>query len=399
MQLLDAAVDDRAVPSQEPAWLVPRSAYLHVPFCRTKCLYCDFNTYAGKDRLIGEYVAALVAETTRRIDETGAQPLETIYFGGGTPSLLAPAQVGRLMAALRLNSGIAPAAEVSFEANPGTFGEHYLHALLDCGINRLSLGMQSLRDETLRKLARTHNAAQALGAVRIARAAGVPSVSLDLIYGLPWQTRDQWVDDLQRALETEPDHVSLYALMVEEGTPLSTLVARGSWPVADSDLSADMYEAALPILERAGFLHYEISNWARAGHESRHNLRYWRNEAYLGLGAGAHSYVGGRRFWNVRGIEDYIVRSGARRPLVDGDERLDAQSQIGETAMLALRLRRQGIEFERFRRRFGVDPLRRWEATIEELERHNLLQRTAERIILTDAALLVSNEIGSRFLA
>ena len=375
----------------------PQAAYLHVPFCRTKCLYCDFNTFAGKERLIGEYVAALSGEIAGRAPE-GAGPLRSVFFGGGTPSLLPLGAVRRLQDGLRRSYGIAPGAEVTLEANPGTFGPHYLEGLLAAGVSRLSLGVQSLDDDTLRRLARTHNAAGAAAAVRLARAAGVPSVNIDLIYGLPWQTLASWSDGLDRALETEPDHISLYALMVEEGTPLATLVARGRWSVPDDDAVADMYEAALPRLAAAGFEHYEVSNWARPGHASRHNLVYWRNEAYLGFGAGAHSYVAGRRFWNVKPVEGYIRRRARRESVVAGSETLPPEARMGETAVLALRLRREGIDFERFGARFGVDPLRQWGAVFDELAGTGLIEVDARRAVLTDAGLLVSNEIASRLL-
>ena len=385
--------------TQEAApWLVPRAAYLHVPFCRTKCLYCDFNTYAGKERLIGEYVAALAGEIARRAGEAAGQPLRSVYFGGGTPSLLAAAQVRRLLDTLRRTCGVAPDAEVTLEANPGTFGAAYLEALAAGGVTRLSLGVQSLDDETLRRLARTHSADRALADVRLARRVGLRSVNFDLIYGLPWQTTESWLADLQRALETEPDHVSLYALMVEEGTPLATLVAKGRWQVPDADAVADMYEAALPVLSRAGFVHYEVSNWAWPGYESRHNLVYWRNEAYLGCGAGAHSYAGGRRWWNVKPIEGYIRRIAAGESAAAGEERLSPAEQIGETAILALRLRHEGIDFDRFQARFGVEPRARWREQLAELSALGLLEVDAQRARLSDAGLLVSNEIGARFL-
>lgn len=304
----------------------------------------------------------------------------------------------RLVLALRGAYGVATGAEVTLEANPGTFGPHYLEGLLAAGVSRLSLGVQSLDDETLRRLARTHNAAGAVEAVRLARRAGVPSVSLDLIYGLPWQTLTSWRDHLRRALDTGPDHVSLYALMVEEGTPLATLVARGRWSVPDDDQVADMYEAALPILAEAGLGHYEVSNWARPGLASLHNLVYWRNEAYLGFGAGAHSYVDGRRSWNVRPIEGYVRRIARREGVVAGEETLASEATLGETAALALRLRQEGIAYERIRARFGVDPRQEWAGVFEELDGTGLLEVDGERARLTDAGLLVSNEIASRFV-
>jgi oxygen-independent coproporphyrinogen-3 oxidase len=383
---------------EAPPWLVPRAAYVHIPFCRTKCVYCDFNTYAGKERLIGEYVAALAQEVEASARASAGAPLHTVYFGGGTPSLLRVAQVRRLLGALHRACGVAPGAEVTLEANPGTFGQAYLEALVALGVTRLSLGIQSLDDETLRRLARTHNAATAIGAVDLARGAGVRSVNADLIYGLPWQTPERWLRDLRTVLDTEPDHISLYALTVETGTPLHTLVARGRWRVPDADGVADMYEAALAPLERAGYRHYEVSNWARPGHESRHNLTYWRNEAYLGCGAGAHSYVHGRRAHNVRSIEEYVRRVGTGRPLVAGEETLDAAAQLGETAVLALRLRHEGIEFDRFRTRFGIEPRTHWSAELRELAEVGVIEVGPDRARLTDAGLLVSNAIGARFL-
>lgn len=377
---------------------MPTAAYVHVPFCRTKCLYCDFNTYAGKDRLIPEYVAALATDTLRGATRTNGLSLRSVYFGGGTPSLLTLAQLRRLMEALRKGTGIAPDAEVTLEANPGTFGQAYVEGLHVLGVNRLSVGVQSLDDETLRRLARTHNAAQALDAVRLARAAGVHSVNVDLIYGLPWQTLDSWREHLRAALAVEPDHVSLYALMVEEGTPLATLVARGRWGVPDQDAVADMYEAALPLLREAGFAHYEISNWARPGHESRHNLVYWRNESYLGFGAGAHAYVRGTRSWNVRSIDEYVRRVSTHTDATEGSETLTDDKRMGETAALALRLPQEGIDFARFRERFGVDPRERWAAELRELSDAGLLVVDDESARLTERALLVSNEIAARFV-
>lgn len=381
-----------------PPWSVPRAVYLHIPFCRTKCLYCDFNTYAGKERLTGDYVAALVDELRQRAPEAGGQTIRTVYFGGGTPSVLTLTQVRRIIGALRRHYTVDPAAEITFEANPGTFGTAYMAALVESGITRVSLGVQSLDDETLRRLARTHNAQTAIDAVSLCRQGGVRSVNLDLIYGLPWQSTAQWRDHLQRALATEPDHISLYALTIEEGTPLATLVGRGSWQVPDADEVADLYEAALPVLERAGFTHYEVSNWGRPGHASQHNLVYWRNEAYLGCGAGAHSYVGGRRFWNVRPIEQYIGRVQSGQTLEAGDERLDENHLIAETAALALRLRNEGLDYARFQERFGIDPRQRWPAELQELAEVGVLRLGATQATLTDAGLLVSNDVAARFM-
>ncbi len=382
-----------------PRWHTPRSAYIHVPFCRSMCAYCDFATFAGVEQHIPAYVVALAEEI--RIGSSGAQfdiPLETIYFGGGTPSLLDPAQLKTIIKAITTRFGAHPnLAEVSLEANPG-FNPELIDAWVNLGVTRVSLGVQSLHDPTLKRLGRTHDADGAIRAVEALKACGSISVNLDLIYGLPWQTLEMWRENLKTALNTEPDHISLYALAIETGTPLARQVARGQWAVPDDDLVADMYDAALPELTQAGFRHYEVSNWAKPGHESRHNLAYWRNEAYHGFGVGAHRHIGGRRSWNVRSLTDYLAAMQSGRPVEEGSETLGPDATPGETAMLALRMRDEGIDFTRFIERFGIDPRERWRKVFEEVAPHGLLHVDDSRACLTDRGLLASNDIASRFL-
>ena len=397
-----------------PRWHTPRSAYIHVPFCRTMCAYCDFATFAGVEQHIPAYVVALAEEIRNRseyksgamgwgsgIGSPGAEPdipLETIYLGGGTPSLLEPAQLGTILKAITARFGaLTNAAEVTLEANPG-FNPVVIGSWVNLGVNRVSLGVQSLDDPTLKRLGRTHDADTAIRAVEALKAFGSISVNLDLIYGLPWQTLEMWQDHLRRALDTEPDHISLYALAIEAGTPLAKQVSTGQWAVPDDDLVADMYDAALPELARAGFRHYEVSNWAKPGHESRHNLAYWRNEAYHGFGVGAHRYIAGRRSWNVRSLDHYLAAMQSGRPVEDGSETLGQDALPGETAMLALRMRDEGIDFARFIERFGVDPRDRWRTVFEEVAPHGFLKVDDSRACLTDRGLLASNDIASRFL-
>ncbi|MCX5986458.1 MAG: radical SAM family heme chaperone HemW [Chloroflexi bacterium] len=390
---------DGKIGAPPPRWHTPRSAYIHVPFCRTMCAYCDFATFAGVEQHIPAYVASLADEI--RIGSPGANPdvpLETMYLGGGTPSLLEPAQLETIITAIATRFGARlNLAEVTLEANPG-FNPALIGSWVNLGVNRVSLGVQSLDDPTLKRLGRTHDAETAIRAVEALKACGSISVNLDLIYGLPWQTLEMWQEHLKRALETEPDHVSLYALAIEVGTPLASQVSSGQWSVPDDDLVADMYDVALPELTQAGFRHYEVSNWAKPGHESRHNLAYWRNEAYHGFGVGAHRYIDGRRSWNVRSLDHYLAAMQSGRPVEEGSETLGPDATPGETAMLALRMRDEGIDFARFIERFGIDPRERWRTIFDEVAPHGFLRVDDSRACLTDRGLLASNDIASRFL-
>ncbi|MBI2866145.1 MAG: radical SAM family heme chaperone HemW, partial [Chloroflexi bacterium] len=339
--------------------------YLHIPFCRSKCAYCDFNSYPGMEGLIDSYVAALA----REMELWGDQDLTvaTLYLGGGTPSLLSPRQLGRLLEAAGRHLGLVPGAEVSLEANPGTVGQAWLVAARRLGVARLSLGVQSFRDAELRLLGRIHSAAEAKESFDLARQAGFANINLDLIYGLPGQTIGCWQATLEAALRLEPDHLSLYCLTLEQGTPLARRVAEQEVPAPDPDLAADMYRLAEEMLAQAGYSHYEISNWARPGGECRHNLVYWRNGPYLGLGAGGHSSWQGYRFYNIAypatyirqvaglcpssgGTED-VVRS--RSPLA-GLEAVSAPLERAETVILGLRLA-SGLSLRDFSQRFGVE--------------------------------------------
>ncbi len=286
--------------------MTPLSVYVHIPFCTIKCGYCDFNAYAGMDALKGDYQAALLAEIQACAETLAAHEVVSIGFGGGTPGESPAGHIGGVIQAIRTHGTLADDAEVTLEANPGTSTPAYLAALREAGVNRISLGAQSFDPAHLGFLDRIHSV-EAIGAsVRAARAARFESVNLDLIYGLPDQSLDHWRGQLQQALALRPDHLSLYALTVEEGTLLHKRVESGAVTMPDGDLVADMYDLASEILGDAGFHHYELSNWALPGHESRHNLAYWTDRDYLGVGAGAHGYLGGRRYENAAHPRDYI---------------------------------------------------------------------------------------------
>jgi oxygen-independent coproporphyrinogen-3 oxidase len=338
----------------------------------------------------------------------------TVFFGGGTPSLLPLPEVDRIVTALRQHFRLAADAEFSCEANPGTIDRPYLQGLRSLGVNRLSLGVQSFHDDELATLGRIHTAEEAREAYHTARQAGFDNVNLDLIYGLPRQTMTAWHHTVREAIALRPDHLSLYALSVEEGTPLAEAVAHGRLPPPDADLAADMYLWAEDALAAAGYQHYEISNWALPGRQCRHNLAYWLNESYLGLGAGAHSCFGGFRFANVKDPRRYIplVEESAKgdgrlaeglAPFLAGlghiasAEQMTAARAMAETVVLGLRLV-EGLPLEGFRRRFGQELMSVYGPQVEELEGLGLLERIDGCLRLTTRGRLLGNEAFLRFL-
>ena len=327
----------------------PEGLYVHIPFCATKCPYCDFNTYAGIEAMMGPYLSALRSEIELWGGVLGGPRLETVFFGGGTPSYLPPGSLETLLDAIRGEFGLTGDAEITAEANPDDLGEEKLSSMLDAGINRLSIGVQSLDDGLLRVLGRRHSAREAIEAFRAARCAGFDNVSIDLMYGLPDQTQEQWGATLDTALDLRPSHISMYCLTLEEGTPMERDAAAGRIPAPDGDLAADMYLAAELKTAEAGLRHYEISNWAIAGRESRHNLLYWGNRPFLGVGPGAHSYLDGHRFHNIRSPREYIRRMGTGElprestgrpfesvPVVEAAEPVDRRLEMAETMMMGL---------------------------------------------------------------
>jgi oxygen-independent coproporphyrinogen-3 oxidase len=369
--------------------------YIHIPFCQAKCLYCDFNSYPGLDSLFGDYAAALVCE----IGQAVRTRVATVYVGGGTPTVLPLPHLASILEAARRAFAVDADAEISLEANPGTVDAAKLAGLRALGVNRLSLGIQSFDDRELRLLGRIHSAAEAAAAFQAARQAGFRNVNLDLLYGLPRQPLASWRASLERALDLQPDHLSLYAITVEPGTPLATAIARGQLPAADPDRAADMYELAQGLLAASSYVHYEISNWARgAEFQCQHNLIYWRNEPYLGVGAGAHSWLDGRRWSNTSAPAAYVAQVQRAEQPVAGEETIDRELQIGETMMLGLRLLEEGVSFERFRRRFGLDLDQCFAGELADLGRLGLLDIDGERVRLSARGRLLGNQVFLRFL-
>jgi oxygen-independent coproporphyrinogen-3 oxidase len=378
------------------------SLYVHIPFCRVKCAYCDFNSYPGLVHLFQKYVRALQTEM-RWVNQGRSLQVNTIYMGGGTPTVLALAFLSEVLDACREHFTIAEGAEITVEANPGTVDGGYLAGLLEMGVNRLSLGVQSFHDDELRLLGRIHTAAQAVETCRLAREVGFGNVNLDLIYGLPRQTLSSWQATLRQAIHLRPDHLSLYCLTVEEDTPLRERIARGELPVPDLDLAAEMYTLTEETLDRAGYVHYEISNWAQPGHECCHNLTYWRNRSYLGLGAGAHSYFDKKRWYNVLSPAEYITRleadlQGPFPPSMKEVEEIDKALEMAETMILGLRLVQEGVRLADFRERFGRELMDVYGRQIGEMEQAELLEVDGERVRLTARGRLLGNEVFQRFL-
>ncbi|MEM5773752.1 MAG: radical SAM family heme chaperone HemW [Anaerolineaceae bacterium] len=341
----------------------PFSLYLHIPFCEQRCSYCDFNTYAGVLNRIPRYMHALRQEIHRLAGaHSVAIPVHTVYLGGGTPSLIPADQLDSLLALIGERYLLQSEAEITLEANPGTLTPEYLRRIRRVGFNRLSIGMQSANDRELKMLGRIHRAEDVHQSINWAREAGFENLSLDLIYGLPGQTLTDWQTNLQAALQTQPEHLSLYALTLEPHVPMARRIRSGGLLAQDDDLEADMYELATEMLEKAGFLQYEISNWARADRardlRSRHNLQYWLNQPYLGFGAGAHGCAHGVRTENVSRILAYIERCLTDQvvefpcgPAIKTATRINRRREMQETMMLGLRLL-QGVTEKRFQARF-----------------------------------------------
>jgi oxygen-independent coproporphyrinogen-3 oxidase len=359
-----------------------RNLYVHIPFCRHKCGYCDFNAYAGMDRLMPDYVSALEDELRTVRAEMDFGLLETVYFGGGTPSLLSAPLMTRLLDCIRDTFEVAPNAEVTLEANPGSTDEEKLAAWLEAGVNRLSLGVQGFDGRALAVLERRTDAASAERAFALAREAGVRNINIDLIYAVPFQSLESWIETLRRGLALGPDHVSTYCLTFEEGTLLYRRRAEGKVPEVETDLQWDQLEAACEELKAAGYTRYEVSNWARPGFESRHNLAYWRCRPVYGAGAGAHTYAadGERawRWWNVARPRDYI----AARPKVAGREELDPRKRSAESLMLGLRTAA------------GMAEPAGFESELAELAAAGLVHRADGRVAPTRRGMDLHNQIA-----
>ena len=364
--------------------------YIHIPFCRSKCDYCDFYSLAGRESDMDTYQTALLAHIRETAPLARHMEIDTIYFGGGTPSYYGAKRLKALLSALKKQFRVLRDAEITLEANPDSVDFKMLNTLRRVGFNRLSLGVQSACDELLRCVHRPHTFQQAALAVTAARKAKFKNLSLDLIYGLPGQTDSNWQETLDQALSLEPDHLSCYGLKVEEGTPLHHRVLKGE-VLPDDDAQADMYLWTVNRLEQAGYPQYEISNFARPGMQSRHNLRYWLTRPYIGFGPGAHSDFGGRRYSFVRDLDQYVAGVLHGGNIIDSSDLIPQRERCGEYLMLRLRTT-LGIEEWEYRRNYfmNFDPI---EAKLLTYEQHGLTQREGNRWRLTPKGFLVSNQL------
>jgi oxygen-independent coproporphyrinogen-3 oxidase len=371
--------------------------YVHIPFCVKKCGYCDFNAYSGyRDSTKIKYVDALCREIEARSEPETFVP--TIFFGGGTPTTLAAADLARILETVRRSFAVDTDAEISLEANPSDATQSYLTELRQSGFNRISFGVQTFNDRLLKSIDRIHSAEDARSAVAAARAAGFDNLSIDLMFGLPRQTLADWDRSLDAAFALDVPHLSMYGLIVEEGTVLWAKRERGKLPLPSEKIEAAMFGRAIERAVPAGYRRYEVSNYARPGFESRHNQIYWRNEDYFGFGAGAASYRHG-----IRSMNERLPGRFADRVNVDGSatveqEQLTVAEAMGETMMVGLRMA-AGIDLEGFANRFGVRAEDRFASQIETLRASGLLETVEGRLRLTDRGLFLASEVMMRFLA
>ena len=422
----------------------PYSLYFHIPFCTHRCAYCDFNTYAGQEELIPAYVDALCKEVEyvgRKVEGTGdRRKVHTVFFGGGTPSLLSPKQFDSIFQSIRSNFNLTDDAEITIEANPGTVSLADLLDLRSLGINRISYGVQSANTEELRMLERIHTFLDVIEAVSNSRKAGFENLNLDLIYGLPEQTLETWQTTVKRILDLHPEHISAYALTLEHGTPFGRWSTKGILPLPDPDLAAEMYEWLSEMLEQHGYVQYEISNWAKLvqGQRSQvtgqrstfnlqpstssfaclHNLQYWRGLPYLAFGAGAHGYADGYRYSNVLRIKTYIERLSSPSnpipfpltPATVNHHKQSLHDDMSEFMMTGLRLTQEGISEIEFQARFGCSMHDVYGREIDELLKlgliENIVGNGSSRSTLTERHFLriskrgrlLGNQVFMRFV-
>lgn len=369
--------------------------YIHIPFCRSKCEYCDFYSLSGREARMDDYQRALLTHVAEAAPQAASYTVDTVYFGGGTPSFYGEKRLTALLKHIRKYYTVDKQAEITLEANPDSVDLKMLKRLRKAGFNRISLGVQSADDGQLASLGRPHTFAQARQAVAWARQAKFENLNLDLIYGLPGQSEENWHATVERALELEPEHISAYGLKVEEGTPLYRRVERGE-VLPDDDTQADCYLWTVERMERAGYEQYEISNFAKPGFSSRHNCKYWLTQPYMGFGPGAHSDFGSRRYSFIRDLEGYIKGILEGGAIVDEDDQIPQKERSGEYLMLRLRTA-HGIEEWEYRREYFMNfaPIER---RLLEYERRGLACRRDRRWRLTPQGFLVSNQIIGELL-
>ena len=390
------------------------SIYVHIPFCKHRCHYCDFNTYAGKESLIPGYVDALIQEFRIVCNYLPGIPIHSIYFGGGTPSLLSLVQYEKIFETIDRGFTLSHDVEISIEVNPGTLTLSYLEGLRKMGFNRISIGVQSTNPFDLIRLDRIHDINDILEGFRIARRVGFDNINLDLIFNQPWQDLTSWKNSLSRAIDLAPEHFSVYALIIEPGTKLSDWNHKGLIASQDEDLEAEMYEWTIEALVKAGYVQYEISNWAEVSadrdYRCRHNLQYWYNLPYVGIGAGAHGYLGNIRTENESQIEEYVKRMRREKwdtltfpetPATILTSGIDLTTQMKDFMWLGLRLVNEGVSENRFHQSYGYSMRKIFEAEISTLLDLGLVRWSKEKggtLILSKRGVMLANQVFMQFV-
>ena len=369
----------------------PISIYIHIPMCVKKCAYCDFTSFCGRMKQREAYTEAVCREMREQAAFFGARRVETVFFGGGTPTLMTGAQIGRMLDTLRSCFALAADAEITMEGNPGTLTRENLESYRAAGVNRLSLGVQSLDDGLLRNIGRIHTSGEARAAVAMARAAGFDNLNLDLMLGLPGQKPEQWARTLSEAIALSPEHLSCYSLILEEGTPLYAQAEAGVCaPLPDEDALCEMDDITERLTRAGGYARYEVSNYAKAGRICRHNVVYWECLPYLGIGCAAHSDMDGRRFYKPEDWEGYLHAVGQKERTAEGGG--SREERMFERVMMGLRMVR-GMDEERFKRDFHMRPEEVWKKTIPKLKEEKLMESGNGRLYLTRRGMQVMNAV------
>jgi len=388
------------------------SIYIHIPFCHHRCNYCDFATNVGRAELIPGYVEALTQEFRVVSKNVGEINVHSIYFGGGTPSILSIHQYKKLLVSLKSQFLIKKNCEICLEANPGTLSKEYLSGLKDLGFNRISMGVQSTNPSDLNRLERIHDLEDVLLNIKYARKVGIKNINIDLIFGLPWQDLQSWKNNLERAIQLNPGHFSLYSLIIEEGTAIYDWYNRGLITLLDQDIEGEMFEYAMERLDQAGYEHYEISNWSKRDpyidYRCRHNMQYWLNLPYLGFGVSAHGYFGGVRTINTPNLSEYINKANQNKigqvsllsPANTSSKIINKNTQMKDQLLLGLRLTQSGVDNGEFSSRFGKLIEDVFEEEIKLLEKQGLVEWWKGRnfLRLTKRGVMVANQVFMHFV-
>lgn len=373
------------------------SIYIHIPFCKKKCLYCDFPSFSGCENIYEDYVNSLVSELVDNSREYSEFEIATIFIGGGTPTVLPPKQLGRILDAVLNKFNVRNDAEITIEANPGTVNAQIFKELRSMYINRLSFGVQAWQNSLLKSLGRIHDNETFVRNFNEARNVGFKNISCDLMFSLPNQTLSHWEETLEKIMRLNPEHISAYSLIIEDGTPFKEMYEKGMFKATDEVLDREMYYLAKEMLKDKGYNQYEISNFAKQDFESRHNIVYWKTEEYLGFGLGAHSYVGGERFHNTYAMADYINAKGNIVKLREEIEILSKEEKMEEFMFMGLRMT-NGISISEFKKRFNTDVKDIFKDSVEYLVDQKLLYINNDRLALTDKGIDISNFVFEKFI-